>query len=87
GTDNDYSVTQNDTNTQFNVCTNLINRSDSTVDIQNSCPQGLFLLPTYLYSFKAAVPNFVPPEKVPEPSAIIGFIGIGLGGLSFKRRR
>jgi hypothetical protein len=85
GTDNDYSVTQNGSNVQFNVCTNLLNQS-SNVDIQNSCPQGLDLIPTYLYSFKAAVPNFVPQETVPEPSAILGLISLGLGGLILKRQ-
>jgi hypothetical protein len=87
GTDNDYSVTQNGSNVQFNVCTNLINQSNSNVPIGNSCPQGLALIPTYLYSFKAAVPNFVPRETVPEPSAILGLISLGLGGLSLKLRR
>ncbi len=88
GTDNDYSVTQdNENDTQSNVCTNLIDNSDRQINLDDNCPQGLALIPTYLYSFKAVVPNFVPSEKVPEPSAIIGLISVGLGGLSLKRRR
>jgi hypothetical protein len=88
GTDNDYSVTQdNPSSSQKNVCTNLIDTSDRQVSLSANCPSNLALIPTYVYSFKAAVPNFTPPKTVPEPSAILGLIGIGLGGLVLKLRR
>jgi hypothetical protein len=91
GSDNDYSVTQDGgdaQNPQFNVCTNLQDRSNRQVPLNDGCPQGLSLIPTYLYSFKGEVSNFVPreTETVPEPSAILGLISLGLGGLSLKRR-
>ena len=85
GSDNDYSVTQDNPNgIQTNVCTNLIDNSNRQILLSDDCPQGLALIPTYLYSFKAAVPNFVPRETVPEPSAILGLISLGLGGLLLK---
>lgn len=88
GTDNDYSVTQdNPTGVQTNVCTNLIDRSDRQVNLNSPCPTGLALIPTYLYSFKAPVPNYVPPATVPEPSALWGFLGFSLGGLWLKRQQ
>ncbi|MEA5534876.1 esterase-like activity of phytase family protein [Crocosphaera sp. XPORK-15E] len=87
GTDNDYSVTQNGSNVQFNVCTDFVDQSVNNVPIQDFCPQGLDLIPTYLYSFKENVPNFVPRETVPEPSAIFGLISLGLGGVIVKKGR
>ncbi|GBF82151.1 esterase-like activity of phytase family protein [Aphanothece sacrum] len=88
GSDNDYSVTQDNPNgIQTNVCTNLIDNADRQVALNANCPSGLVLIPTYLYSFKGDVSNFVPRQTVPEPSAIIGLISLGLGGLSLKRRR
>lgn len=88
GTDNDYSVTQDNPNgKQTNVCTNLIDKSNRQVNLNENCPQGLALIPTYLYSFKAEVNNFVPPKTVPEPSNLLGLIGMGLGGFLLKRRR
>ncbi|MEA5510540.1 esterase-like activity of phytase family protein [Crocosphaera sp. UHCC 0190] len=87
GTDSDYSVTQNGSNVQFNVCTDFVSQSVNDVAIQDSCPQGLDLIPTYLYSFKESVPDFVPRETVPEPSAILGLISLGLGGVILRKGR
>lgn len=86
GTDNDFSVTQNeDTNEQFNVCTD--GSDDNPLD--GGCPEGASLLPTYLYSFKASseeLKGFVPPAKVPEPTTTAGLIVLGLSGFWLKRQ-
>ena len=84
GTDNDFSVTQNGSGTQFDVCTD-----GSQVTIDSGCPTGSTLLPTYLYSFKASnteLAGYVAPTQVPEPASTAGLVLLGLGGLWFKRR-
>ena len=53
GTDNDFSVTQNDSGMQFDVCTN--GRTSQQVPIDTACPPGMSLLPTYFFSFKTAL--------------------------------
>jgi hypothetical protein len=50
GTDNDFSVTQNDTGMQLDVCTDF--RKSQQVPIDAGCPKGMSLLPTYFISFK-----------------------------------
>lgn len=89
GTDNDFSITQNSSNVQFDVCTN-----GTQVPIDSGCPAGSTLLPTYLYSFKATstelagfVPPQKPPEKVPEPAATAGLMLLTFGGFWLKRRQ
>ncbi len=85
GTDNDFSVTQTGSGTQFDVCTN-----GTQVPIDQGCSAGSTLIPTYLYSFKASsaeLAGFVPPEKVPEPASTAGLILLGLGGFWLKRRK
>ena len=84
GTDNDFSVTQNSTNVQFNVCTNLINQSASNIPIDNLCPSNLALIPTFVYSFKTAVPNFTPPQNSPRTQCYFGINWNGVRGLSSK---
>ncbi|WP_013324422.1 PEP-CTERM sorting domain-containing protein [Gloeothece verrucosa] len=88
GSDNDFSVTQNSSNVQFNVCTNGTT-ADSKVALSSPCPTGLNLIPGYLLSFKVTqseLGNFVPPEAVPEPLSIFG-IGTALSfGTFFKRK-
>lgn len=84
GTDNDFSVTQNDDGLQFDVCTD-----GSQVAIDSGCPVGSTLIPTYLYSFTASsteLRGFVPPKPVPEPPATVGLVLMGLGGFWLKRR-
>jgi len=84
GTDNDYSVTQDGSNTQLDVCTNLSDQSEE-VTLNSACPldsagQQMSLIPTYLYSLKAEVPGYVAP--VPEPFTVAG---TALGILGFYR--
>lgn len=85
GTDNDFSVTQNDTNTQFDVCTN-----GTQVALDAGCPVGSTLIPTYLYSFRASgteLAGFVPSQKVPEPTATVGLMLLAVGGFWRHRRQ
>jgi hypothetical protein len=92
GTDNDYSVTQNDTNTQFNVCTdgNYTGAAPTTINFQEvaidaDCPTGFSLIPGFLYSFKTApgqLGNFVPASTtVPEANTGAAVLAIALGSL------
>ncbi len=84
GTDNDFSVTQNDNDVQFDVCT-----GGTQVAIDGGCPKGQSLIPTYLYSFKASsqeLKGFVPPKKVPEATTTSGLMLLGLSGFWLKRR-
>lgn len=85
GTDNDFSVTQNDDDIQFDVCTD--GSDDNPLD--SGCPQGASLLPTYLYSFKASredLKGFVPPTKVPEPTTTAAIMVLGLSSFWLKRQ-
>jgi len=85
GTDNDFSVTQTGSGTQFDVCTN-----GTQVAIDGNCPTGSTLIPTFLYSFKTSgseLAGFIPPAKVPEPTATAGLILLGLAGFWLKRRQ
>jgi hypothetical protein len=50
--DNDFSITQNDTSTQFDVCSD--GKAWQQVAIDAGCPAGLSLIPTFLFSFKTA---------------------------------
>lgn len=87
GTDNDFSVTQGDVG-QLDVCTN--SSTFTLVPIDSGCPQGQPLIPGYLYSFKASsteLAGYVPPERVPESTATVGLLLLGLGGVSLKRRK
>lgn len=84
GTDNDYSVTQDGSNTQLDVCTNLSDQSQE-VTLNSPCPldsagKQMSLIPTYLYSVKADVPGYIAP--VPEPFTIAG---TALGLLGFYK--
>lgn len=75
GTDNDYSVTQNASNTQFDVCTDLTTSSQVTID--SGCPGTTSLIPGYLYSFKASVPGYAVPVSVFEPTGVLGLLAAG----------
>ncbi|MGQ9870072.1 esterase-like activity of phytase family protein [Leptodesmis sp.] len=86
-TDNDFSVTQNAMNLQFDVCSN-----GSQVPLGATCPSGATLLPSYLFAFKATaeeLQGFIPQESVavPEPTTMAGLALAGLGGVGLKRRR
>jgi hypothetical protein len=54
--DNDFSVTQNDSGTQFDVCTD--GKKSQQVAIDAGCPPGLALIPTFLLSFKTTPDAF-----------------------------
>ncbi|MBR8840384.1 MAG: esterase-like activity of phytase family protein [Stigonema ocellatum SAG 48.90 = DSM 106950] len=49
GTDNDFSVTQNNSGTQFDVCT-----GGTLLPIDSGCPEGESLISSYIYSFKVS---------------------------------
>ncbi|MBW4632861.1 MAG: esterase-like activity of phytase family protein [Iphinoe sp. HA4291-MV1] len=90
GTDNDFSVTQEeDSTTQFDICTNANGTSYSRRSIDSGCPEGQKLIPGFLYSFKvssAELGKFIPPQKVPEATTTTGLILLSLSGLWLKRR-
>ncbi len=85
GTDNDYSVTQTGSGTQFDVCSD-----GSQVAIDSGCLNGSTLIPGYLYSFKATaaeIGDYVEPvTTTPEPTALVGLLFAGLGSLSLRRK-
>jgi hypothetical protein len=89
GTDNDFSVTQDDNSTQFDICTNTNGTSYSKRTIDSGCPEGQKLIPGFLYSFRvssAELGKFVPSQKVPEATTTTGLILLGLSGFWLKRR-
>jgi hypothetical protein len=81
GTDNDFSVTQNPTTTaQSNVCTNL--QTSVQVPLASSCPDGLSLIPSFLYAFTGELDNFVAPAQIPAPGALLLLsLGLATAGL------
>jgi hypothetical protein len=89
-TDNDFSVTQNGSFVQFDVCTG--GGATSQVALGAPCPIGQSLVPSRLYSFKvsgADAANFSASLfAVPEPSSWAMLIaGFGLTGAAMRRRR
>lgn len=85
GTDNDFSVTQTGSGTQFDVCSD-----GSQVIIDSGCPAGSKLIPSYLYSFKttgAELQGYVAPSKVGEPTSTLGLALLGGCGFWLKRRK
>lgn len=53
-TDNDFSVTQTGEGVQFNVCTSGPGGVTSQVGLDEPCPQGQWLIPSYVYVFKVS---------------------------------
>jgi hypothetical protein len=87
GTDNDFSVTQTGAGTQFNVCTD--GTTSSQVAIDQPCPAGQTLLPSYLFGFKTdatELANYVAPAAIPTPSMVPGLILLGLRSLRKRRQ-
>jgi hypothetical protein len=88
GTDNDFSVTQNGSNVQFDVCTDGVTTIPNRA-IGSPCPQGSTLIPSLLYSVKASsteLAGFKAAQPVPEPATFVGSAVFGMWGLWFKRR-
>jgi hypothetical protein len=95
GTDNDYSVTQNDADVQFDVWFRMTDADPSATSIQ--CPIGSVLgctgtltsehtlLPGVLHAYTASIDGFTAP--VPEPEALVlMLVGLGLIGFTAGKR-
>lgn len=63
GSDNDFSVTQNSSGVQFDVCTD--GATATRVALNAACPAGQALIPTFLYSFQADIPGLVEQTRAP----------------------
>ena len=87
GTDNDYSVTQNGSGTQFDVYLRFTDADPYAtrveVPIGTAGPVGYELLPGVLHSYTANITGYVAP--VPEPSTAL--FGLSILGLAVGRRR
>jgi hypothetical protein len=85
--DNDFSVTQDGSGVQFNVCVGAGGRTTVALDL--SCPdvggQSTSLLPTKIYAFKVSGADAV--GIVPEPATWAMMIaGFGMVGATIRRR-
>jgi hypothetical protein len=90
-TDNDFSVTQDGNNVQFDVCSGGAS-APSKVTIGAPCPLGQTLVPSRLYSFKVSGADAASFSAslfaVPEPASWAMLIaGFGLTGAAMRRRR
>lgn len=90
-TDNDFSVTQNDSGIQFDVCTDGT-AAFTQVALGALCPQGQALVPSRLYSFAVTGADAARFDAslfgVPEPASWVMLIaGFGLTGAAMRRRR
>lgn len=98
GTDNDYSVTQNGSGTQFDVWFNFNNADANTTSIQ--CPIGstigcsgtltadYHLLPGVLHAYKVSAADlgaYIAPVPEAETYALM-LAGLGLVGFAARRR-
>jgi hypothetical protein len=92
-TDSDFSVTQNSSGIQFDVCTSGVGGVSSQVGLDAGCPAGQSLIPSYVMGFKlssaeASALGFSNPAGVPEPASwatmIAGFL---VAGSAMRRRR
>jgi hypothetical protein len=82
--DNDFSVTQNGSNVQFDVCAKAGSASVQ-VALGSACPDGYGLIPTTIYAFKISGPDTA--GLVPEPATWATMIaGFGLAGAAIRRR-
>ncbi|AGY59314.1 esterase-like activity of phytase family protein [Gloeobacter kilaueensis] len=88
-TDNDFSVTQDDNDVQFDVCVDApAYTTSSEVPIDAPCPSGQSLIPTFIYSFKInarelllapGISSFTPAGSV---GSVVTIEGSGLRGTS-----
>nr|WP_197042065.1 esterase-like activity of phytase family protein [Sandarakinorhabdus oryzae] len=89
-TDNDFSVTQNGSNVQFDVCAG--GGSFTQVALGAACPDGQALIPSRIYSFAITGADAALFDSalfgVPEPASWAMLIaGFGLTGAVLRRRR
>jgi hypothetical protein len=87
-TDNDFSVTQNGSGTQFDVCTSGAGGTTSQVALGGGCPSGQTLIPNLLYSFRISEAEYASlVGSVPEPASwAMMIVGMGAVGFSLRRR-
>ncbi|WP_017667091.1 esterase-like activity of phytase family protein [Sandarakinorhabdus sp. AAP62] len=90
-TDNDFSVTQNGSNEQFDVCFGG-GLAATQVALGAACPNGQALVPSRLYSFAVTGADVALFDAsligVPEPASWAMLIaGFGLVGAAARRRR
>jgi hypothetical protein len=95
GTDNDYSVTQNSSGTQFDVWFRMSDADPYASSIQ--CPIGslvgctgelsaeYILLPGVLHAYTARIDGYIPAVPEPETAALMLAGLLGLGGLARRR--
>lgn len=88
-TDNDFSVTQNGSGTQFDVCVNAGNTARVEVGLGAACPSGYALIPNTLLSFRLSAAEYgtligIVPEPTTWAMLVMGF---GLVSASLRRRR
>ncbi len=82
-TDNDFSVTQSGSGTQFDVCTSGAGGTNVQVALGAGCPTGTALIASRIYSFTATGKD----SPVPEPSTWAMMIaGFGIVGAAMRRR-
>jgi hypothetical protein len=82
-TDNDFSVTQTGSGTQLDVCTSGPGGITAQVPLGATCPAGMSLIASKIYSFTATGKD----SPVPEPSTWAMMIaGFGIVGAAMRRR-
>lgn len=90
-TDNDFSVTQNGSGTQFDVCTSGAGGTSSQVALGAGCPTGTSLIANYIYSFRVGEAEYAQltgASAVPEPATWASMmLGFGVVGAALRRRR
>lgn len=88
--DNDFSVTQNATGTQLDVCTSGIGGTSSQVALGAGCPAGQSLIGNNFYSFvlSAAEARSLGVSAVPEPSTWASMMaGLAAVAATLRRRK
>jgi hypothetical protein len=81
--DNDFSVTQNATGAQFNVCYDATGGAlgSTSVGLNQNCGVGTSLIPSYIYAFRV---NDLNPVPIP---ASIALVTLGLALLVRRPRK